>query len=785
MKKRLAFLLALSMTVSLAACGSSSNSGSGSASAEEGSETVVETTAEAGSYTYHTTISSINTWSPTDWELSSEDTIISLTMSELWAFVMADNDAQYEIIPELATEMPVDVTDEYAGNETYGVPEDGVGYAWKVTIRQDAVWEDGTPITVDDFEYSLQQFLNPEMKNYRASNYYSGTGAIANAQDYYNSGSMVYNSLGDEEIAVADLVLNADGQYETADGVAVYVNWGGVNDWLGGYALSDYWGYGYTLDEYADAFDEAANADGQVPATEDMLANITAAITAEDWGEDEESVPYYLTYEAGKGEETPWENVGFVKNDDYSFTIILDHSSTEFYFIYAFSAYNLLNEEKYEAAKQDAGGIIKSAYGTSVENYSSYGPYKVTEYQEGKQLTLEKNENWYGYTDGQHEGCYQTTGFDFQQIDEHTTQLNLFLQGKLDDVSLTSEDVDDYGTSDYVYYAPETYTAAFAFNTDFEMLASRETDGINKTILTYKDFRKAFSLALNRTDYCNSCTAGYDPTYGLLNDEYVYDPESMAAYRDSEEAQQVLCDVYDVDSIDDVTGYDPEEASELLQAAYDQCLADGNIDEDDVVTIEYHIYGSDALYQKQVDYVQDAMDAVAEGTSLEGRIKFELVEDQDFYTTMTNGQDDMIREAWGGSQFDPYNLMEVYTTEDYITEFGFDPYVDLTINVEGEDITMTINDWYTELCAGEYVSADSEVRNTILAGIEGALLENYHVIPVASYTDATLYSQRVVWPAEEYINAFVGYGGYRELTYTMDDAEWEAYCAEQNNQLTY
>lgn len=142
----------------------------------------------AASYTYRGTYSGVGTWSPTDWEISSEFDMLGYTVSVFYGFWMNETKDGYDIVPELAADFPVDVTADYAGDETYGVPADAAeGYAWQVTMRQDAVWQDGTPITAGDVEYTLQQFLSPEMKNYRASLFYQGGIALANAEGYYNS----------------------------------------------------------------------------------------------------------------------------------------------------------------------------------------------------------------------------------------------------------------------------------------------------------------------------------------------------------------------------------------------------------------------------------------------------------------------------------------------------------------------------------------------------------------------------------------------------------------------
>lgn len=780
-KKWISALLAAVMVLTLfAGCGKKDTQASNST---EGSAADPSAT-----YTYRGTYSSVSTWSPTDWEISSEYDMLGYAVTVFYGFWMNETKDGYDIVPELAAEFPVDVTADYAGNETYGVPADATeGYAWQITMRQDATWEDGTPVTAHDVEYTLQQFLNPQMKNYRASLFYSGGTGLANAEAYYNSDKAgepaLYLATTLNGRAMSDFSAGEDGQYVDADGNPAYFAWNVALEYLGGYTLRDYWS-AMDLDTFY-AVDGLMDENGFVPMTEETIAGVYSLTGSDYWGNETEEELINYVYCYGVMDPVTWDEVGFVQDDEYTFTLILKNPSSLFDFEMNVGSLLLVKEDLYEANKTETGGIIKSSYGTSVDKFSSYGPYKMVSYQEAKQIVFEKNENWFGYSDERYEGQYQTTGIVLQQIDEHTTQLSMFLQGNLDAVGLTSEDMEKYGTSDYVYYTPQSYTYYLALNTDFDMLKSREVSGVNKTILTYMDFRKAMSYSFDRTDYVKSCTACSDPAFGLLNDAYICDPISGQTYRSSEYAQKTLCDVYGVDSVDDLTGYNKEEAARLLQAAYDQCYAEGNISDKDVVEIEYHVYGTDAIYQKMVDYIEEAMLAAAEGTSLEGRIKFVLVEDQDYYDTMKSGQDDMINGAWGGADMDPYSMMICWTDPDYIMEYGFDPYQDLTISVQGEEITMSYNAWYNELYNGYYAIADLDVRNEILAGMEKGLLLNYHMIPIYSSCGAALASHRIVYGSEEYINSIVGRGGIQFMTYTMNDAEWTEYCADQGNQLSY
>ena len=133
-------------------------------------------------YTYRITSLAPNTWSPTDYQMGYEATIYDFASDGLYRYVLNEAKDDVDIICSMATELPIDVTADYAGNTIYNIPLDAQkGYAWRFNFRNDITWQDGTPINADTFEYSLKQFLNPQMKNYRASGYYSDNMVIANA----------------------------------------------------------------------------------------------------------------------------------------------------------------------------------------------------------------------------------------------------------------------------------------------------------------------------------------------------------------------------------------------------------------------------------------------------------------------------------------------------------------------------------------------------------------------------------------------------------------------------
>lgn len=780
-KKLVAILLVAAMVLSLVACGEKKGGTDTPGTPSTGDKT------DAGKkYTYHAylTNAQINSFSPTDWQTNAESQLMGVCIMDLYDFrYNPDAKNEYELVPEMAAAMPEDVTAQYAGQ--YGIPADATeGYAWKVTLRQDLKWDDGTPITSADYVYTVQQFINPEMKNYRADSYTGNVGEIYNANKYFEG---TFGAAAPRGKQWSDVVKGADGKY-TIDGHEAFLAWGMTTTLVGGDSLiiKDYASkYGMSEETY-NWLDGLADARGAIELTDEVIEKFFEWTSSDDWGnEPEDDLIGYIAYDDPAMAVT-WDEVGYFADGDYAFVQVFANPCIGFYLYYGGLHGDLVKKDLYEANKKQVGALVKSSYGTSVDTFASYGPYKMDQYQEGKYAHFTKNENWYGYTDGNHEGMYQTTDLDFQVVEEQSTRLSLFLQGKLDDVDLVSDNLPDYGLSEYTYYVPESYNAEFAWNTNYDVLKSRETEGVCKTIFCNINWRKAFALSLDRQEYCKSCTSGFSASFGIISDYYIYDPENLAKYRATPQAQACLCDVYGANSVDELSGYDIEEARRLLQVAYDECYAAGDIKDGDMVVVEFHIRSAEPENQRAVDFCTNSMLKAAEGTSLEGRIKFELIADPDFYNNAKQGACDFIKENWGGAAMNPFTMMGCYCT-DKSNEFGF-KYGEYkaTINVNGENIEKTMYDWYVSLLSGEYANADADTRLAVLSGMEKALLLYYHIVPVASYTTPNMRSQRVTFGADHFVNALIVFAqGVQYIKYSMDDAEWEEYCKQQNNQLTY
>lgn len=775
-KKTLVLMLILSLMISIVGCNKDKDVPSVVTPDQPSQQTPEEKPEVPAVYTYNDyQAGSPKTWNPHEWETSNDSYIMGFTQMGFYDFKLNSSKDAYDIVPEMAAEFPIDVTTQYAGNADFGVPADvKEGYAFKIKLNEKAVWENGDIINADSYIYSMQQMLNPEIKNYRASGYYSGTMSIANAEAYYKQNSPIYTN------------IMVDGAYRAVEDKDMKFSFTKEIVFFSDSAKSYYEG-GYTA-EFTDAagtdlykkYSEKDYYDLTDEAKKDLLT-IAAAFGDNN---PEAYKEFCFTYD-GVSESVDWSKVGLLKTGDYEITLVLSKPITDFYIKYNLSSNWLVHEKTYEANKKPTGDIIKTTYGTAVDNYLSYGPYKLTEYQTDKQITMVKNDKWYGYTDSKHEGEFQTTNINCQIVQTQATALQLFLQGKLDGVALVAADMDTYRTSDYIMYTPQSYTSKFTFNSDKAALKSREVDGINKTIQSYRDFRKAFSLAINREEFAAQCTATHSAGFGLFNYNYVYKPETGDLYRNSKQAQDVLCKLYGVDNEDDITGYDKDQAAKLFTDAYNAALAAGDIKETDKVELEFLVYNSDETYVKIINFVQEAINTATVGTPLENKIIIKMTPDEDYYDHAQQGMFEIIISTWGGSSMDPYGIVECYCDEDVMFEYGFKPNSEqLTIEVNGQAITKTFNEWYHALVNGEYAAADADTRLAILAGIELGILETYNCTPIYYRTVASLSSQKVNQGAEEYVQ-IVEFGGIRHRTFNYTDAEWEEYCKGQNNQLTY
>ncbi|MBR4121297.1 MAG: hypothetical protein IKT95_06040, partial [Spirochaetales bacterium] len=258
---------------------------------------------EPATYTWNGAAATFPTnWNPHIYETATDSDILDYMQAGFYAFDYNEDETGYAVVPNMATEEPIDVTAQYIGQ--YGLDENSKNQAYIIKIRQDIKWDDGTPINAYDFVESQKRLINPQAQNYRADNLYSGNMVIYNAKDYlYQGQSIMAENATNAYYAMEDLTVGEGGQYFSPNGEPMYlaVDYP-LQEWLGGYTLATY------VNAYGDAYFDTttweqlvalADDEGLVPLTDETYALYAPVTTGNpNWGETEADLPAYFVYEA-------------------------------------------------------------------------------------------------------------------------------------------------------------------------------------------------------------------------------------------------------------------------------------------------------------------------------------------------------------------------------------------------------------------------------------------------------------------------------------------------------
>ncbi len=784
-------------------------------------------------YTYNTyTALSPSNWNELTYQDNNDTQIMSYISGSFFSYDFKYDeygeiiDGEFEMQYGAATKLE-DVTDAY--RDAWDLPE-GKGYAYKITLREDLKWDDGTAIKAEDFIYTMKEQLAPEFQNYRADSYYAGSVNLVGAQDYYKQGQSgffpadgpytVYNAEELDSLIIFTLApeseeIPAEASFRAAMGfpasydaakTAAYL----IANYLGGSAFT------------AEA---AASMEGKTMAEIKADATLKAAWDALiDWWQTDpnEELDFFITNYTYP--ETSFDKVGILAGDtEYELVVILstpldllnEDGSLTYHAAYDFSSLPLVHKEKYEATKvapSEGSELWTSTYNSNVLTTASWGPYKLESFQSGMQYVLVRNDNWYGYNMEEYKGQYQADRIVCDTVKEWNSAWLMFQKGLIDGIGIDVTIAEDYKGSDQAYFTPDDYVGSLQIQSDATQLKAREGDAsknVDKEMLTYADFRKALSWAINRADYAAKCTTSSLAGYGLFNSMHYYDVANGGVYRNTDEGKKVLCEIYGVDytqydSLDDavaaVTGYDLDQARELVKTAYAAALAAGTIDADDKVVLTFGTGVINEATERHANYIKAAWQELVVGTPLEGRLDVEL---KDFGDAWANdfraGAYDVCMGGWTGAAWNPGYFLLAYLDEDYRYAAAWDTTkVMMTFTMKGvgengEDITetMSLMDWYG--CLNGYEDAkynwssaalEESQRLQLIAALEKEILLSYYAIPTYNSFGASLISFKVDYITYEY-NTFMGYGGIRYMTFNYDDEEWVAAVEAEGGQLNY
>ena len=713
------------------------------------------------------------------------------------------------------------------------------GYAWKITLRDDLKWDDGTVITAADFVYSMKQQLDPAFMNYRGNTFYD-TLRVKNSKNYfYQNQEATYPTIGSKY---------ASNEAALAAGETIY-----INAW-------SFWGAkGYP--------DENGN-----PCPEWLAMNDETVYTGEYEGEPDPVSGKFLwdtyfnpetgayagyvavggAYESWLGLKlvnevryVAWEDVGIYEVEgenalvillDKSYSLLNEDGSLSVWAPYYMSSLPLVHKAKYEANKHepaDGATLWTSTYNSSLESTASWGPYKLVEFEAGSHYKLAKNEHWYGWNMDLYNNQYNVDFVNCRKVEEFTTSWMGFLNGSYDDASFQTENYEEYKDSKYVSYSTDTGTFGMQLFSDLNVLKNSDN---NNGILAIQEFRHALNLALNRSDIVEKIWPGSTvPCFGLLNSMYFYDIENSTTlddsgiYRNTAEAKAAILRAYGFteengkwsngtlnnlsleDAHDSLTGYNLTLAKQKMVEAIEILTANAEYYGYDATKNITLVYGASTDTDKQrfrCEYLQGVVNEITAGTSLEGKIK--LV----FDASAGDGWADAFRTGttqigfgygFSGNAFNPFDIIGAFVNPD--DDLNYHTYwetssIPMTLTMPagdyagaGEEITMSLQNWYYCLngLATQYEQqyqynwdsgkAPSSVRLMILAALEEIVLKESRSIMLIGNAQGSFLGAKFSYINYDY-NTFMGYGGIRYMTVNYTDFQWKQFLKDNNNDLS-
>jgi oligopeptide transport system substrate-binding protein len=805
--------------------------------------------------TYRTFTSGTNNLNPYSETLATASELFGWVTDSLYSGDFDWAAAREILVNEGVTGLPAEIgfAQWYAAGKTAGQlpynrypqmaaslpqPMDTEGLVWQITLRNDLKFQDGTVINAATFDYGWRQLLDPKLLNDRASNLYSATDLpLVNAEGYFKQltpdtdeyGFRIY-AVGGVKYARANSYYGVTGEgYDIYTVEAKYANlvgpagikayvefWGssylayGLNGWVLETQADEYFRIGtdnklyaptagWTLDGvavphvlpvgvtykaggagYAGAYPAYANAEGVLAAVDPVTGIPVGGVETYD-----------------DATVVTWAEVGFKVIGDFAssltFEITLKEGRTAWDVMGALTSAitGVVHPAAYEAGMN--ASRTQTTYGTIDNPLVSYGPYNMTAWETDVLYFYTLNPNHYDAAD------YRITKVRYDVIADQSIAVSEFKAGRLDVVGAGGVYYNEFKFNKNLKLSPVTTFFRFAFN-----IRGSDAYALNP-ILVYPEFRQAFYFAIDRETFSSEVRAPSHPTYGFLGPVYLSTEYNFVSYRGSQPGQDVLADFSP-----ETFGYNPTKAKELFDDAYALAVAAGDIQQGEVVQVEYKFFNVETNWQV-ANWVKDTVETIfneGEATPLFS-LKLTAVSSAALNQAWANGDFEMTFGGWQGLNFDaPSMLGQVYNSYfTYMLEKGFNT-KDAQVVVELPNSKLALESWiagyellvaptdtqtaqynkwvalhalfvgdtltttYHQLFSYAYgelynvkdvnYAGKTDDFDAITAALEGVLLDQMIAIPLFTSVAATVYSTRVVFESNEY-HAWMAWGGFKYM----------------------
>lgn len=294
-------------------------------------------------------------WNPLSAPNSEKQWLLQQTSAPVYRFT-----AEGTWEPVLAQNLPEDVTAEFAG--TFGIPATATGgYAYRISLNPSACWEDGQPITADDYRFSIQKLLEDE-ENRENWTFLANAKAILSGKSLPSQEIVTLRSAGFTSLSEAKKAGYTDFYLDTTTFWGLDGGWRSIADRS---RLQDF------------AMPSGMNERFVSPA---YLFDYYLS----DGAENSRLQREFIGIRKDSGKTMTMEDLGVLSTDSYELTLILQKAAAPSTLM-----------QKLEHLYLFRKSFWRKNYATSPETYCGYGPYRITAV-DSSQIILQPNPNWWG-----------------------------------------------------------------------------------------------------------------------------------------------------------------------------------------------------------------------------------------------------------------------------------------------------------------------------------------------------------------------------------------------------
>lgn len=377
--------------------------------------------------------------------------------------------------------------------------------------------------------------------------------------------------------------------------------------------------------------------------------------------------------------ELPVEELGVEAKDDYTLVVHLENPVPYFESLTAFGTFYPLNQEFVESQGDK--------YAQSTENLIFNGPFTLENWSTtANEWSIVKNPNYWDADNVTLERA------NFVVVKEHQTAVDLYEQGEVDRVGLSSEQVDVYANHPDFTILPEASVFYLKFN--------QERNG-EETPLANKNLRKAIAMAIDKEAYVNNIlNNGSMVATGLIPKGFVEVPGTGEDFREAN---------------GDLIVYDPDAAKEYWEKAKQELGVD---------TVELELLGGDSelsietneYFKNQIETTLDGVKVTIKSVPFAQRLDLDNKQDYDIQVA-----------GWSPDYLDPNTFLNLWVTGGGNNKMSF----------SNEEYDRLINE------AATTYAQDQEKRYQNFLEAEKILMEEAAIAPLYQRQRALLVSPKI------------------------------------------